>query len=188
MMKIGIFGGSFDPIHKGHLKLSKCAIRQLKLDFLFFVPAFLPPNKFRKLSNAFHRKKMLQLSIKNSKKFLVSDFELKSKKMVYTYQTLRYFHKKYPTAELFFIMGSDSVNDLKNWKNVSGILQVSKIVFIQRGDYKVKIKKKFIKLKGVITNISSTDIREKINGRISIKGLVQKTVESYIKKNGLYNN
>ncbi|MFH0948223.1 MAG: nicotinate-nucleotide adenylyltransferase [Elusimicrobiota bacterium] len=186
MLKIGIFGGSFDPVHKGHLKLAQKAIEQLNLDFLFFVPAFLPPHKFRKLSDASHRKKMLQLVLKNAPKFLISDFELKLKKRIYTYQTLKYFHKKYPKAELFFIIGSDSASDLKNWKNVKEIMQISKIVFAERNGYKTKIRKNFIKLEGVVADTSSTDIREKVKKIFSIKGLVPTVIEKYIIKNELY--
>ncbi|MDO8735245.1 MAG: nicotinate (nicotinamide) nucleotide adenylyltransferase, partial [Elusimicrobiota bacterium] len=177
-MKIGIFGGSFDPVHKGHIELSKKALKQLKLDFLFFVPAFLPPHKFRKLSGAFHRKKMLQLAIEGlpcgtscgRSKFLISNFEIKLKKRTYTYQTLRYFRKKYPAAELYFVIGSDSTRDLKNWKNVKEIIQLSKIVFAERKGCKTKIKKDFLKLEGIIADISSTDIRKKIKKYFSIKG------------------
>ncbi|MFA5780151.1 MAG: nicotinate-nucleotide adenylyltransferase [Elusimicrobiota bacterium] len=185
-MKIGIFGGSFDPVHKGHIELSKKAIKQLKLDFLFFVPAFLPPHKTRKLTDAVYRKRMLRLAIKKFSKFKISDFEIKRKKNIYTYQTLKYFRKEYPSAELFFIVGSDSAADLKNWKNVKEIMQLSKIVFAERKGCKTKIKKDFLKLEGIIADISSTDIREKIKKYFSIKGLVPAVIEKYIKKNGLY--
>ncbi|HAX61791.1 MAG TPA: nicotinate (nicotinamide) nucleotide adenylyltransferase [Elusimicrobia bacterium] len=197
-MKIGIFGGSFDPVHKGHIALAKKALRQLKLDFLFFVPAFLPPHKFRKLSDAFHRKRMLQLAVKNFPKFKISDFELKLKKKTYTYQTLRYFRRKYSAAELYFLIGSDSARDLKNWKNVKEITRLSKIVFAEREGYKAKIsatggsadmcgrKKDFLKLEGIIADISSTAIRDKIKKGSSVKGLVPTVIENYINKNGLY--
>ncbi|MBI5573156.1 MAG: nicotinate (nicotinamide) nucleotide adenylyltransferase [Elusimicrobia bacterium] len=185
-MKIGIFGGSFDPVHNGHIEIAKKALRQLKLDFLYFVPAFLPPHKTRKLTNAVYRKRMLQLAIKNFSKFKISDFEIKRKKKTYTYLTLKYFHKEYPSAELFFIVGSDSAADLKNWKNVKEIMRLSKIVFAERMGYKAKIKKDFIKLEGIIADISSTDIREKIKKYFFIKGLVPSAIEMYIKKNGLY--
>ncbi|PKM70830.1 MAG: nicotinate (nicotinamide) nucleotide adenylyltransferase [Firmicutes bacterium HGW-Firmicutes-18] len=185
-MKIGIFGGSFDPVHNGHIEIAKKAIEQIKLDFLSFVPAFLPPHKFRKLTDAFHRKKMLQLAVKDFSKLKISDFEIKRKKKTYTYQTLKYFRKEYPSAELYFVIGSDSARDLKNWKNIKEITRVSKIVFAQRKGYKVKIKKDFVKLEGIIAGISSTDIREKIKRGFSIKGLVPTVIEKYIKKNGLY--
>lgn len=195
-MKIGILGGSFDPVHKGHIELAKKAIKQLKLDFLFFVPVFLPPHKMRELSDAFHRKKMLQLAIRCLPKCLISDFELKLKKRTYTYQTLKYFRRKYPIAELYFVIGSDSAKDLKNWKNVKKIMQLCKIVFTERKGYKVGIsaaggsvsgrKKDFLKLDGIIADISSTDIRKKIKKRFSVKGLVPPAIERYIKKNGLY--
>ncbi len=185
-MKIGIFGGSFDPVHNGHIEIAKKTLRQLKLDILYFVPAFSPPHKTRKLTDAVYRKRMLQLAIKNFPKFKISDFESKRKKKIYTFQTLNYFRKKYPAAELYFVIGSDSARDLKNWKNVKEIMQLSKIVSAERKGYKTKIKKDFLKLEGIIADISSTDIREKIKKGFSIKGLVPTVIEKYIKKNGLY--
>lgn len=185
-MKIGIFGGSFDPVHNGHIEIAKKALRQLKLDILYFVPAFSPPHKTRKLTNAVYRKRMLQLAIKNFSKFKISDFEIKRKKKIFTYQTLKRFRKEYPSAELFFIVGSDSAVDLKNWKNVKEIMQLSKIVFAERKGYKTESKKDFLKLEGIIADISSTDIREKTKKHFSVKKLVPTVIEKYIKKNGLY--
>ncbi|PIU83212.1 MAG: nicotinate (nicotinamide) nucleotide adenylyltransferase [Elusimicrobia bacterium CG06_land_8_20_14_3_00_38_11] len=184
-MKIGIFGGSFDPVHNGHIEIAKKALRQLRLDVLYFVPAFLPPHKTRKLTNVVYRKRMLRLAVKNYPKFKISDFEIKRKK-IYTYQTLKYFRKKYKSAELYLIIGSDSAMDLKNWINVEEIKRLSKIVFAERKGYKVKIKKDLLKLEGIIKDTSSTDIREKIKKYFSIKKLVPPVVEKYIKKNGLY--
>ena len=185
-MRIGIFGGSFDPVHNGHLLLARKALKQLKLDIILFVLAFLPPHKQRKLSDAVHRKGMLQLAVNNRRKFLISDFELKRKKKTYTYQTLRYFNKKYPEAEFYFIIGSDSASDLKNWKNAKEIMQTSKIVFAEREGYDKKFGADFVKLEGTIKNISSTEIRKKIKNGSSIKGLLPTSVENYVKKNGLY--
>jgi len=186
-MKIGIFGGSFDPVHNGHIEIAKKALRRLKLDILYFVPAFLPPHKTRKLTDAIHRKRMLRLIVKNFAKFKISDFETKRKKKTYTYQTLKYFRKKYPLAELYFVIGSDSARDLKNWKNVKEIIRLSRIVFAERKGYKAKYKKDFLKLEGKIANISSTDIRKKIKKHFSVKKLVPPAIGKYIKKNGLYN-
>jgi len=186
MLRIGIFGGSFDPVHNGHIEIAKKVLRQLRLDFLFFVPAFLPPHKTRKITDAVYRKRMLLLAIKDFSKFKISDFEIKRKEKTYTYQTLKYFRKKYPEAELYFVIGSDSARDLKNWKNVKEIMRLSKIVSAERKGYKAKIKKDFLKLEGIIANISSTDIRKKIQNSFSIKGLVPTVIEKYIKKNGLY--
>jgi len=185
-MKIGIFGGSFDPVHKGHISLANKSLKQLKLDYLFFVPAYSVPYKSKKLTAAFHRKKMLRLAIKGRSKLLISDFELNLKKKTYTYQTLEHFRKKYRRADVYLIIGSDSVLDFKNWKKYKNILSNSKVVFAERNGYKAKNKKGFIKLQGNIADISSTDIRKQLRKGLSIKGLVPLPVELYINKNGLY--
>ena len=185
-MKIGILGGSFDPVHNGHIELAEKSLKQLKLDFLFFVPAFSVPHKSRRLSAAFHRKKMLQLAVKNNPKFLISDFELKLKKRTYTYQTLRYFRKTYPASQLYLVLGSDSVLDLKKWENYKELLKKSKIVFAERKNYRALNKKNNIMLDGKIADISSSVIRRRIKKGLPLKGLTPRPVENYIKKNGLY--
>lgn len=185
-MKIGIFGGSFDPVHIGHTLLAKKALKQLELDFLFFTPAYLPPHKSRKLVSAFHRKKMLQLAIDDCKKFLISDFELNRKKKTYTYQTLNYFQRKYPEAKIYFIFGSDLVGNLNTWTKLEKLTQMCKFAVGKRKHYPFDKKNGFIELSGKIADISSTDIREKIKNGFSVNGLVPIAVENYIKKNGLY--
>ncbi|MDD5686212.1 MAG: nicotinate (nicotinamide) nucleotide adenylyltransferase [Elusimicrobia bacterium] len=185
-MKIGILGGSFDPVHNGHIVLAKSALKQLKLDLLFFVPAYMPPHKNRKLEKAFHRKRMLSLATRSYKKFLISDFELNRKRKTYTYQTIEYFYKKYFPVDLYLIIGSDSAIDLKNWKNDRKIIQLSKVVVGKRDNYIFNNKDNFILLSGKIPDISSTGIRRKIEDGFSARGLISSSVGSYIKRNGLY--
>ncbi|MEW6556155.1 MAG: nicotinate (nicotinamide) nucleotide adenylyltransferase [Elusimicrobiota bacterium] len=190
-MKIGLLGGSFDPVHSGHIILAKKSVSQLKLDFLIFVPAYLPPHKSRKLVSAYHRKKMLQLAIAGDKKFLISEFELNRKKKIYTYQTLNYFQTKYhpPQSEIYFVIGSDSANSFSSWAKSDNLTQMCKFVVGQRNRYPIPADSKkygFIKLSGRIPDISSTFIRQQLKKGLSINRFVPFTVENYIKKNHLY--
>ena len=184
--KIGLFGGSFDPIHNGHIILAKKSLKQLELDYIFFIPIYLPPHKSRKLSNISKRLEMLKIAIKGIKKAKISYFEIKRKAKTYTYQIIEHFKKEYNKTEIYLIIGSDSALDLKKWKKYKKIINLSKVVFCERENYYFKEKKGFIKLIGTIPNISSTEIRDKIKKNIPIKNLVPINVEKYINKNGLY--
>lgn len=186
MVKIGLFGGSFDPIHNGHILLADKAIKQLKLNRLIFIPAYSPPHKSRKMTAGARRKKMLRIALAGRKKFSISNFELNLKKKVYTYQMLGYFHKKYPGAALYLIIGSDSAAELTKWKNSERIRRQGKIAVGRRETRVFDRKKYFIELSGTIKNISSTGIRNRAACGLSLKGLVQPQVENYIKRNGVY--
>lgn len=184
-MNIGILGGSFDPVHNGHMSLAKKALRQLKLDALFFLPAYMPPHKNRKLAPVTDRKRMLKLAAAGNKKFSVSDYELKNKSKSYTYKSLRYFRKKYPGTQLYFIMGSDSAAEFGTWRYPGKIRSCAEIVIGVRAGHNLK-NADFIFLKGKIADISSTAIREKIKKGVSLKKYLPPAVERYIKQNGIY--
>ncbi|OGS44475.1 MAG: nicotinate (nicotinamide) nucleotide adenylyltransferase [Elusimicrobia bacterium RIFOXYD2_FULL_34_15] len=186
MKRIGLFGGSFDPIHNGHIKLAEKALKQLKLDVVYFVPAYLPPHKSRKLTDILYRKKMLKIALAEFKNAVISDFEIKRETKTYTYQLVEYFHKKYTDAELYLIIGSDSAIDFNNWKNSKKITMLSKVVFGEREKYNFNANKSFTELTGKIPNISSTDIRNRVKQGNSIESLVPPEIECYIIKHGLY--
>jgi nicotinate-nucleotide adenylyltransferase len=183
--KIGILGGSFDPVHNGHLLLAENAAKQLKLDIVYFVPAFIPPHKDRKLVPAFHRRRMLEIAIWRRKGFLISETELFSRQKRYTYQTIEYFSKEFSDASLFFLMGSDSAAGFKSWRNPELITRLCRIVVAQR-EGTPAVPGAFLQLTGAIRDVSSTEIRRRIETGLPIKNLVPVGVEEYIKKNGLY--
>ena len=186
-MNIGILGGSFDPVHNGHILLAKKAFRQLKLNVLFFLPAYLPPHKKRKLTSASDRKWMLEIAISGNKNFLISDHELNIKSKRYTYQTLRYFKKKYAGSRLFFIIGSDSAASFSRWKCPEEIKTHAKIAVGTRTGHNFNRGLiPFIFLPGQIADISSTGIRLRVKHGLPIKKLVPAAVEGYIRKHGLY--
>ncbi len=189
-MRIGIFGGSFDPPHKGHIAIARKAMNQLKLNQIYFIPAYLPPHKLGNSSTlAYHRLKMLKLSIKGIKNFYVSDIEIKRRGVSYTVDTLKLFKKRFPESDLFLLIGMDNLAQFKSWKSPETILQLSKIAVYKRKGYchfGKKIAIDYVLIKGEQHNISSTEIRNRIRKGMLISKHVKKAVEEYIKQNELY--
>ncbi|WP_025755551.1 nicotinate-nucleotide adenylyltransferase [Mycoplasmopsis cricetuli] len=181
-MKIAIFGGSFDPIHIGHVKIAQYAIENLKLDKLIFVPTNISPFKLKsKPASNLDRLNMIKLICKN--KMEVSDFEIKRNGPSYTIDTVKYFARKYPNDQLYLIIGSDNVSKLHKWENIELISKLVQIVVFKRD---AKINKTNIKkfnamlLNNPIWKISSTEIR---GGNLNFLDL---KVLNYIQNNNLY--
>ncbi len=194
-MKIGIFGGCFNPPHKMHQDIAVKLIEKKYLEQVIYVPT---SNYYQK-KELIHDKKrleMLELMCKDNKKLKISDYEFK--KLTYTYQTLEYFKEQYPDDELYFICGSDNLNQFDTWKEYKWILTNFKLLVIKRNHDDIeKIMKKYNKYKKniITTNInenylSSTIIREKIKvGKLEeVKDYLSDQVYLYIKKEKLYQN
>lgn len=117
MGRIGIYGGSFDPVHKGHLNLAKTAIESFSLDEIVFVPAKISPFKQEKkdVASARDRMSMLQLALENEKHMSISDYELKSDGVSYTVYTMRYMKKLYKNDDIVLLMGSDGLMSFQRW-------------------------------------------------------------------------
>lgn len=132
-MKIGIYGGSFNPIHKGHTQIAEYAIKELELDKFFFVPAFKSPFKTKnKYVSVEDRINMINLV--KPEKSEVSLFEVNRKGTSYTIDTIRYFKQQFPNDELFLIIGSDNLYKLNKWKSIDEISNSTKIVVFKRGE------------------------------------------------------
>src|SRR3972149_908469 len=115
-MRLGVFGGSFDPVHYGHLLLAECCREQCRLDRVWFVPAGIPPHKRdEELSPGTMRAEMLKLAVAGNEHFAVSRFEIDGDEVSYTVDTLRPFHDQEPEAELFLLVGADLLDDLPGW-------------------------------------------------------------------------
>lgn len=188
-MRIGILGGTFNPIHIGHLILAEEAMSKLKLDRVIFVPTFIPPHKNVEASaKPKDRLKMVELAIQSNEAFNVSTFELDSKKKSYSVYTLKEFRRIYgKDAQLFFITGSDLLKDLFSWKNVNEIFKMSKFIVANRPGYPVEELPQDIDTV-VITpiEISSEEIRRRIRENRSVRYLVPEKVRFYIIKHKLY--
>ena len=190
-MKIGIFGGSFNPPHNMHKNISIELLEKGYLDKIFYVPTGDSYNK-KGLINFNYRYNMLKLIIKNNSKLYLSDLGNK-KDYEYTYQVLDYFKKNNPYDDIYFICGTDNLNEFEMWKRYEYILENYKLLVIKRNDDNLEeILKKYEKYKNniIISNIesrvlSSSLIRNNIE-KEEIKNYLDKSVYEYIIKNNLY--
>lgn len=198
--RIGVFGGSFDPVHMGHLTIAQDAVEQLELDRLIFVPAAVPPHKQGKtLADARHRLEMLQLATEGNLNFEVSDMEIQRGGVSYTVDTMMQVQAEHPGAELFFIVGLDSLTILHSWKNVEQLLEMCTIVPFARGGedpariagqiqlsnpWKQRILERMIRIHEI--EISASEVRMRLAEGLSIRYLVPPEVEMYIAEHGLY--
>lgn len=189
-MKIGILGGTFNPIHMGHLILAEEAFHKLKLDKVIFVPTFIPPHKAIDdvRVKPEDRLTMIKLAIEDNDRFEVSTFEISAKKKSYSIDTLKEFRRLYgEDAQLYFITGSDLLKDLFSWKDVNDIFKISKFAVANRPGYPVTDIPSGIETV-VITpiEVSSEDIRKRLNSGRSIRYLVPEEVRRYIEEKKLY--
>ncbi|MDD2927364.1 MAG: nicotinate-nucleotide adenylyltransferase [Candidatus Omnitrophica bacterium] len=187
-MKIGILGGTFNPVHIGHLILAEEAREKLALEKIIFVPANQPPHKDNgDIAAGSIRLKMLKLAIKGNKHFGVSDAEIKRQGRSYTIDTIREFKQKYPSDELYFIIGSDLLKYLDEWKDLAEINKMVKFIAATRPGYPLEKIPAYIKTLGIrAVDISGFEVRRCIQENKSFRYLVPEAVFNYINKKGLY--
>ena len=135
--RIGLFGGTFDPVHMGHINAATALFKKLKLDKLFLIPAFISPlkKKIKPIDHG-HRLKMLKIATQEYDFLNVSDYELKKSEISYSFYTLNYFKKKnYVNSNLFFLLGSDSLLYLDKWFKIDEIFNLCNVVIFNRPNY-----------------------------------------------------
>jgi nicotinate-nucleotide adenylyltransferase len=199
MNKIGVLGGSFDPVHLGHLSLAKDALEQGSLDQVIFMPVHRQPFKLNaRLASDEDRLAMLQEAVCDTPGLTVSDWEIKKKGVSYTYLTLRALNELYLGAKIYFITGTDTFLKINIWKNATELLKENNFIIGHRPGYREQellerveeIRLKFDVEIHVINNtrldISATEIRAMVSNGGNISKLVPPAVERYIKKHGLY--
>ncbi len=186
--KIGILGGTFNPIHYGHLILGEQVLGQLKLDRVIFVPTFIPPHKSSKdVIGSHDRLNMIKLAVSGNSRFTVSDLEMRRKGMSYTVDTLRQIKSKYPSSELFFICGSDLVSEIPKWKDVGEIYKLARFVLVKRPGFGKRLSgRPFLKIDVAQVDISSSLIRALVKSGRSIRYLTPANVVRYIEARRLY--
>jgi nicotinate-nucleotide adenylyltransferase len=189
-MKIGILGGTFNPIHIGHLILAEEAREKLALDKIIFVPAYLPPHKDNAdIAPAKQRLEMVKVAIRTNRKFSVSDIEIKRDGRSYTIDTLRAFKEIYPRDELYFIIGSDLLKYLDEWKELKDIIAMVKFIAATRPGYALEKIPSYISTLPIrAVDVSGFEIREAIRQGKSFRYLVPEAVFRYICKKRLYQN
>lgn len=196
--RVGIFGGSFDPVHWGHIKPVHSALKFFKLYYVLYLPASQPPHKLNfKMEDPYHRMAMLSIALEPYEKFKISTYDLQNPGSK-TLHSLLYF-KKILKEEIYFILGSDSLLDFKNWYKPEEILKISKLIVLTRPEFELeKIKgelpeyiiknigKRIFTFPHPCFSISATEIREAIKNHKNFKNLIPKKVLNYILRNKLY--
>ncbi|MBI64065.1 MAG: nicotinate (nicotinamide) nucleotide adenylyltransferase [Chloroflexi bacterium] len=194
LKKIGIFGGSFDPVHNGHIEIGLLAIEQLDLDILLYVPVF---DQWMKKSGPYAKPKdrmeMLEVATEKYSNLLVSDLDIKRNKRTYTIDTLKeVIAENSSISEIFLIMGEDSLITFGSWHKSEEIKKICRIAMYRRNEEKNLIGKqnsiKILEIKGPSIEISSTMIRRNISLGKKISEFVNPKVINIIKKKGLYNS
>ena len=192
-MRIGIMGGTFNPIHYGHLVTAEVVRDRFKLDKVIFVPSHRTPYKGRKdLASSSHRYKMVKLAVENNGHFSVSDIEIKRGGKSYTRDTMKKFKKKFgKEAKLFFITGADAIAQMPRWKRAKELPTLCEFIAVSRPGFKLKrLPVKYQRHTHLIEvpalAISSTDIRKRLKEGRTIKYLLPEKVERYIYQHRLY--
>ncbi len=200
MKKAGILGGTFDPIHKGHIALAENSLKKFGLDYIIFVPTGMPPHKNKRpLASKKHRLKMVEEIVKTNPKFKLYKGEINRPGYSYAVDTFSRLKKRFgKSTKLYYIMGLDSINSILNWKKPLELFKLCEFIVATRPNAKIKTFKRLIKFPPINANkekihlfemhvhISSTEIRNRIKLGKKISKFVPKPVENYIKKFSLY--
>ncbi|MBN1971703.1 MAG: nicotinate (nicotinamide) nucleotide adenylyltransferase [Candidatus Delongbacteria bacterium] len=187
--KIAIYGGTFDPVHLGHVLPVSSIAELFNFDKVIYVPSYHTPHKENQtITEPFHRIEMLKIALGDFQNFEISSFEIEQGRVVYSYETVDYFYNLY-NCDLYFIVGFDSYLKFHTWKYYSSILEKCKIIVLKRGLVKTNQNlnnSDFIFVESEIINISSTEIRKKIKDNFKKIDYIDQKVLQYIKLKGLY--
>lgn len=200
-LRLGIFGGTFDPVHYAHLLLAEQCREQCGLDRVVFVPSAVPPHKLgQTLTPGSVRVEMLRLAIGGHDKFAVSTLEVDRGGVNYTVDTLGSFREKEPEAELYFLLGADMLHDLPNWRQAERVCELATIVAVRRAgspepDFACLAKLvsqeriehfRRHEVQMPAMGLSGTEIRRRVRSGLSIRYMTPRAVEKYIETHGLY--
>lgn len=196
--KLGILGGTFDPIHYGHLLIAQSALEEFALDQILFVPTGKSPHKLSdQVTDPKVRCEMVGLAINDNPRFALSYIEAESSEVNYTYRTLQNIHREEENLHLYFIMGEDSLDDFPDWRNPEEICRQASLLVAVRNETGNDIQSKIEQMSTIFSadmhmlhapnfSISSREIRECIKTGKSIRYMLPEQVETFIRKNSLY--
>lgn len=191
-MNLGIFGGTFNPPHVGHLIVAESVREQVSLDKIIFIPSYISPHKHKgEEHSAVHRLEMIKRAIKGNSHFEVSAIEVENRETSYTVKTIEYMKVQHPNDELFLLIGMDNYLLLHQWKEPNRILELATLIVMNRDKFPTKINE-IIGAKNTLfvtvpnIGISSSEIRQRVAEGKSILGYVTSDVEQYIQFHSLY--
>lgn len=189
-MRIGLFGGSFDPVHLGHLLVAEAALEELKLDRIFFIPAAQSPFKpDTKPTPALERLKMLRLALAGNTRAEIDEQEIRRGGISYTIETARDYARRFPNAKLFYLIGADHVASLPKWREANELAALVEFLIIPRpGQSKSELPVPFHGefLGGFPLGVSSSQIRARVKSGLPVQYLVPAAVAESIRNNRLY--
>lgn len=197
-MKIGVFGGTFNPIHTAHISMATQCVERLGLDKILLVPTYLPPHKTTKdLASAHDRLAMCRLAVGGLPSFAVSDFEVEQGGKSFTFKTLGHLHSQYPGAQFYLIMGADMFLTVQNWRCPGEIFRLATLCAAQREPGEgpqLDTHKAYLEAQGAAcvvldvapTPLSSTLIRQELAEGADVSSLVHTAVLAYIHDRHLY--
>ncbi len=200
MKRTGILGGTFDPVHNGHLLIGRQAYFEYDLDEVWFMPSHIPAYKSdHDIASPADRMNMISLAIGPYPYFSLSDFEMRREGNTYTAQTLPLLRKEYPDREFYFIIGADSLYNIETWYHPEEVMRLARILVSGRefpgAECSLEEEAEYLKdrygavidiIHSDTINISSEEIRERVTKGLSIEGSVPEAVASYIYDNDLY--
>lgn len=200
MYNIVLFGGTFDPIHNGHIFMINECISKLKPNKFIVIPTCIPPHKQQNnnITSAIHRLNMCKLALQDIEEVDISDYEISKSGISYTYDTVKYFKKVYSNAKIYLLIGSDMLFTFKTWNKCNEILELSSLIVMTRNNASLFKLKNYIKdfdnsnyehikfIDSHIPSISSTDIRQRLINNCEVDELVPYRVKYYIEKYNLY--
>jgi len=213
--RIGLFGGTFDPIHCGHVKAVESVQNIFSFDRILFIPSYIPPHKESvDVASAEHRLKMVELALSSFNRFFPSSIEIDARGTSYSIVTLNRIKEMYPQTEVFFLLGIDAFLEIDTWKDYEAVLEQCSFIVMNRPCFRLadakkilteKYNQRMVEVSGPIEkeneelfshkiyllsidtlDISSSEVREKVGKNQSIESLVPENVENYIKERRLY--
>ncbi len=185
--RIGLFGGTFDPIHLGHTIVAEWLQFKLDLNEIHFIPNYIHPfSKRDNISGPEHRLKMLELALSEFPAFKICKHEIKSKEISYSIDTIHYFRKKYPDYQLYYLIGGDNIDEFHLWKNSDDIFRLVTVVVYNRTVRSENKPNKFQFIDSPLIEISSSQIREHIKKGYPYRSFLHPDVYHYIEQKKLY--